>query len=86
MSTIRQRGVEAFHDAFYLNDLNEMASDSRNECSYFVSTSPLGITGMSVDPAYILLNFRRDGFEQEVIDGIKSIRENKFGPTDAGEL
>lgn len=35
-----------------------------------ISTGPLRVTRMLVDPPHVLANFRLDGFEQKVVDRV----------------
>ena len=66
--------------------IGKTAVDGDNNPFNFVPTRPLGITRMAFDPSNILADFGLNTLQQEVVNRIKGIGENKFTPGEYPEL
>ena len=52
--------------------------DIDDDALNFVTTCPLHITRMSVDPSHVLANLRVNRFKQEIIDRVQRVRKNEL--------
>lgn len=51
-----------------------------------VSTGPLHVAGVLLDAPHVLPHFALDGFQEEVVHGVRRVGEAEFGPDEDAEL